>query len=124
MLSRKTRGVAFVALVAGAVVVLGFVWPDSSPRRAVTARYLIAGHEPRPMGNSNFTAAPSGTFNTREGLLNIAANKQEQFEALAEAIGRPELIRDSRFGEREARKDNRAVLTVEIETAPMARPAT
>src|SRR5438105_12450063 len=32
MLSRKTRGAAFVALVAGAVVVLGFVWPDPSPR--------------------------------------------------------------------------------------------
>ena len=89
----------------------------------VVSNYLIAGHEPRPIGNSNFTAAPSGTFKTRDGLLNIAANKQEQFEALAEAIGRPELIRDSRFGEREARKDNRAVLTVEIEKALMARPA-
>ena len=32
MLSRKTRGAAFVALAAGAVVVLGFAWPDSSPR--------------------------------------------------------------------------------------------
>jgi CoA:oxalate CoA-transferase len=89
----------------------------------VVSNYLIAGHEPRPMGNSNFTAAPSGTFKTRDGLLNIAANKQEQFEALAEAIGRPELMHDSRFGEREARKDNRAVLTVEIEKALMARPA-
>ena len=34
-------------------------------------------------GNDNFTAAPSGTFRTGDGLLNIAANKQEQFEALA-----------------------------------------
>jgi hypothetical protein len=32
MLSRKTRGAAFVALLAGAIVVLRFVWPDSSPR--------------------------------------------------------------------------------------------
>ena len=29
------------------------------------------------MGNENFTSAPSGTFQTGEGLLNIAANKQE-----------------------------------------------
>ena len=89
----------------------------------VVSNYLIGGHEPRPMGNSNFTAAPSGTFKTRDGLLNIAANKQEQFEALAEAIGRPELPRDPRFAEREARKDHRAALTVEIEKALMARPA-
>ena len=33
------------------------------------------------MGNDNVTASPSGTFRTGDGLLNIAANKQEQFEA-------------------------------------------
>ena len=37
------------------------------------------------MGNDNFTAAPSGAFATGDGLLNIAANKQEQFEALVAA---------------------------------------
>ncbi len=48
----------------------------------VLSNYLIADHTPLPMGNDNFTAAPSGTFRTGNGLLNIAANKQEQFEAL------------------------------------------
>ena len=47
----------------------------------VVSNYLIAGQEPVPMGNSNFTASPSGAFKTRDGLLNIAANKQEQFVA-------------------------------------------
>ena len=89
----------------------------------VVSNYLVAGHEPRPMGNSNFTAAPSGTFKTRDGLLNIAANKQEQFEALAEEIGRHDLASDPRFAEREARKQHRAALTIEIERALMARPA-
>ena len=37
------------------------------------------------MGNENMTAAPSGTFRTGDGLLNIAANKQEQFVALVPA---------------------------------------
>ena len=32
---------------------------------------------------------PSGTFRTGDGLLNIAANKQEQFEALCRVVGRP-----------------------------------
>ncbi|MES2295048.1 MAG: CaiB/BaiF CoA-transferase family protein [Pseudomonadota bacterium] len=81
----------------------------------VVSNYLITGQEPVPMGNDNFTAAPSGTFATGEGLLNISANKQEQFVALAEVIGRPEMVSDPRFSEREARKKNRAALTAEIE---------
>ena len=81
----------------------------------VVSNYLIAGHEPHPIGNDNFTAAPSGTFKTAKGLLNIAANKQEQFLALAKAIGREDLVGDVRFAAREARKQNRAALTVELE---------
>ena len=46
------------------------------------SNYLIAGVEPQPHGNDNFTAAPSGAFRAKDGLINIAANKQEQFEAL------------------------------------------
>jgi CoA:oxalate CoA-transferase len=84
-------------------------WPVSN--------WLTAGVEPRPAGNENLTAAPSGTFRTGEGLLNIAANKQEQFEALARLVGRPELAEDPRFAEREARKANRAALAAEIEVA-------
>jgi crotonobetainyl-CoA:carnitine CoA-transferase CaiB-like acyl-CoA transferase len=89
----------------------------------VVSNYLITGQEPVPMGNDNFTAAPSGTFETGDGLLNISANKQEQFVALAGAIGCPELASDPRFAEREARKKNRAALTVEIEARLQAKPA-
>jgi len=89
----------------------------------VVSNYLIAGQEPRPMGNDNFTAAPSGTFETGEGLLNIAANKQEQFEELARAVGKPDLITDARFADRESRKRNRAALTVEIEAGLLQRSA-
>ena len=67
------------------------------------------------MGNDNFTAAPSGSFRTADGLLNIAANKQEQFEALTKEIGREELIADQRFADREERKKHRGALTLEIE---------
>lgn len=83
----------------------------------VVSNYLIAGQEPRPMGNENFTAAPSGTFRTGGGLLNIAANKQEQFEALAQAVGREGLAADPRFADRDSRKRNRAELTLELEAA-------
>jgi CoA:oxalate CoA-transferase len=89
----------------------------------VVSNFLIAGNEPRPMGNNNFTAAPSGAFNTGRGLLNIAANKQEQFQTLAQAIGREDLVDDPRFVGREQRKRNRAALTSELESALSARSA-
>lgn len=81
----------------------------------IVSNYLIAGQNPEPMGNDNFTAAPSGTFNTGNGPLNIAANTDEQFEALAKLIERPDLIGDPRFLTRELRKRNREMLTLQIE---------
>jgi CoA:oxalate CoA-transferase len=81
------------------------------------SNFLIAGVEPRPHGNDNVTAAPSGAFRAKDGLINIAANKQEQFEAMVAAIGRPDLAEDERFRQREARKKNRRALSVEIEAA-------
>ena len=89
----------------------------------VVSNYLNAGHNPRPLGNENFTASPSGTFKTGRGLLNIAANKQEQFEALCQAVGRPELARDSRYAGRQARLAHRDQLKAELEQALAARPA-
>src|SRR6266545_240878 len=67
------------------------------------SNYLISGVEPRPMGDQNVTAAPSGTFETADGPVNIAATRQSQFETLCRLIGRPELLTDLRFSDREAR---------------------
>lgn len=84
-------------------------WPVSN--------FLSAGVEPQPFGNENVTAAPSGTFVTGDGLLNIAANKQSQFEALCTVIGRPDLPKEERFRGRENRKTMRIVLNGLIEAA-------
>jgi formyl-CoA transferase len=89
----------------------------------VVSNYLIGGETPRPFGNENFTAAPSGTFRTADDPINIAANKQEQFEAVCRAIGRLDLIDDSRFQARDNRKANRAALKAEIEAALVTEPA-
>ena len=90
----------------------------------VVSNWLIAGVRPQPFGNENMTASPSGAFRTGSGLLNIAANQQQQFETLCELIGRPELARDPRFARREDRKTNRFALSAEIERALAGRPAT
>jgi len=102
-----------VSMLEGTLVALGWV----------VSNYLIAGEQPQPMGNDNFTASPSGAFRTQDGMLNIAANKQEQFEALCRAVGRPDLADDPRFARRADRLRHRAALTSEIESALAARTA-
>jgi crotonobetainyl-CoA:carnitine CoA-transferase CaiB-like acyl-CoA transferase len=87
------------------------------------SNYLVSGVAPEPMGDQNATAAPSGTFDTADGPLNIAANRQEQFEILCRLIEREELLTDPRFADREARKANRASLNEELNAALRRRPA-
>jgi formyl-CoA transferase len=81
----------------------------------VAANLLIGDREPVPMGNDNFTVAPSGVFRTGDGLINIAANKQEQWESVCDVLGLPELKTDERFEKREIRTQNRKQLTPLLE---------
>jgi crotonobetainyl-CoA:carnitine CoA-transferase CaiB-like acyl-CoA transferase len=81
------------------------------------SNHLVAGREPKPMGNENVTASPSGTFQTGDGLINIAANKQEQFEAVCHVVGHPELIQDPRFSERQRRLQHRSELKAILDVA-------
>ncbi|MEV7869327.1 CoA transferase [Streptomyces sp. NPDC088124] len=89
----------------------------------VTSNYLISGRVPHPMGNENFTAAPSGTFSTADGHLNIAANRQQQFTTLCRLIGREDLTTDPRFTHPADRKTHRDALRDEVEAGLSARPA-
>lgn len=88
----------------------------------VAANLLIGGQAPVLMGNDNFTAAPSGTFRTGDGYINIAANKQEQWEALCEVLELVELKTDPRFEKRDARKKHRQALTPLVEAKLVGRP--
>jgi len=89
----------------------------------VISNYLIGGVLPKPQGNENFTSSPSGSFQTKDSLINIAANKDEQWELLAEHIGREDLIVNPDFFSREKRKENRFRLKAEIETVLTKKPA-
>lgn len=89
----------------------------------VVSNFLATGKAPVPMGNENMTAAPSGAFVTGNGLLNIAANEQKQFEALCDAIGNPALKTDARFAVRETRKQHRLALKQGIEAGLKSRSA-
>jgi len=89
----------------------------------VASNYLLANVEPKKMGNENFTAAPSGTFETRDGTLNISANKQEQWLELCRILDLKELTSDQRFAERDERIKNRDTLREILNEKLSARPA-
>ena len=87
------------------------------------SNHLIAGVEPTPQGNENPTSAPSGTFAAGGGPINIAANKDEQWAALARHLGREDLLSDPAYATREDRKRNRHALRSELESVLVTRPA-
>ncbi|HEY3685134.1 MAG TPA: CoA transferase [Streptosporangiaceae bacterium] len=87
------------------------------------SNYLVSGVPPEPMGTQNATAAPSGTFEAADGPLNIAANRQRQFETLCGVVGRDDLLADPRFADRDRRKRHRDELTAELNRALRTRTA-
>ena len=89
----------------------------------VVSNHLIGGVTPERQGNENPTSAPSGAFQCADGLLNIAANKDEQWHALAHYLGRTDLLEHPDFATREDRKRNRLRLRAELETVLTTRAA-
>ena len=87
------------------------------------SNYLIAGVEPSANGNENPTSAPSGAFEAARGLINIAANKDEQWVLLTDHLGVPELRDRPDYATREDRKRNRLALKAELESVLKTRPA-
>ncbi len=89
----------------------------------VVSNYLIGGVPAEAHGNENTTSAPSGTFKTADKPINIAANRDEQWQALAQHLGRADLTTNPDYATREDRKRNRHALRRELETVLMTRPA-
>ena len=89
----------------------------------VVSNHLIGGVTPEANGNENTTSAPSGTFATADKPINIAANRDEQWEALARHLGRDDLLRHPDYATREDRKRNRHRLRAELESVLTRTPA-
>ncbi|MEO1190729.1 MAG: CaiB/BaiF CoA-transferase family protein, partial [Pseudomonadota bacterium] len=89
----------------------------------VVSNWLVAGQAPAPHGNENVTSAPSGLFQAADGALNIAANKQEQWEILCRHLGRVDLLDHPDYKTRERRKEHRTQLKAALEQTLRSRPA-
>ena len=103
---------------------------DVSMQEAVLAtmgwgvsNHLIGGVDPVRNGNENPTSAPSGAFQCADGLINIAANKDEQWVLLVRHLGRDDLLADPLYATREDRKTHRLRLKAELETVLTTRNA-
>lgn len=113
-LNTRPRG-AFLDISMTEAVVSAMGW--------VVSNYLIGGVPPGAHGNENMTSAPSGTFQTADNPINIAANRDEQWQALAAHLDRAELLEDPRYLTREDRKQNRDALRQDLEKTLRLRPA-
>ncbi|SHH86690.1 CaiB/BaiF CoA transferase family protein [Marivita hallyeonensis] len=89
----------------------------------VVSNHLIGGVQPQANGNENPTSAPSGAFQCADGLINISANKDEQWALLARHLDREDLLHREDFATRETRKAHRLQLKAELETVLTKRPA-
>ena len=89
----------------------------------VVSNYVVGGVTPAPHGNENTTSAPSGTFATANQPINIAANRDEQWDTLARHLGREDLLSNPLFLTRELRKTNRHALRGELESVLITQPA-
>ncbi|CAN5434214.1 CaiB/BaiF CoA-transferase family protein [soil metagenome] len=89
----------------------------------VGSAYLTTGVEPRRYGNGHPTIVPYQVFDTLDGRVVIAVGNDRQFAALcAEALDRPDLSLDPRFGANAARVANREVLVAILAPIVAAKP--
>ena len=80
------------------------------------SEYTVCNKNPKQEGNHSAISAPSGTFRTKDGMMNIATNTQQQWIDLATHLGHPEWIDMPEFKDRKSRRDNRPLLIEYIES--------
>jgi len=80
-------------------------------------------YKPTRTGLHNFYLAPVGVFRAHKGYIIIMCPMDHIFGFLCDAMGRPELVTDSRFIDNESRVKNYRALVDEIESWIAALPS-
>ena len=82
---------------------------------SLVTSHLTAGWMPKQSGNEAWSQSPSsGAFETKDGLLMVAANNDKQFRALCTGLDRPDILEDERWNNPQKRQDNAAALRAEL----------
>jgi crotonobetainyl-CoA:carnitine CoA-transferase CaiB-like acyl-CoA transferase len=82
---------------------------------------VFADETPERMGTQDPVLAPYQTLETADGYINIACLNEKLWQALCDAIERPDLSEDERFETNADRVENMDALTKELETAVSKR---
>jgi formyl-CoA transferase len=86
-----------------------------------TSGYLATGAIPGPLGSAHRVSAPYQAIRTRDGAITIGANTPNTWQALCQALGRPDLLDDERFCDNPHRKVNETALIALIEEITVTR---
>jgi len=78
------------------------------------ATWLLAGREPRRIGNRHPTLTPYESFRAADGHVIVGVGSERLWAAFCEAIGSPDLMRDPRFATNADRVTNAEALRKEL----------
>jgi crotonobetainyl-CoA:carnitine CoA-transferase CaiB-like acyl-CoA transferase len=82
---------------------------------SLVTNHLSSGWMPAPSGNEAWSQSPSsGAFETKDGLLMIAANNDKQFACLCKGIDRQDILQDPRWNTAANRTVNATALRAEL----------
>ncbi|HVW68230.1 MAG TPA: CaiB/BaiF CoA-transferase family protein [Steroidobacteraceae bacterium] len=84
-------------------------------------QYLISGKATPRRGNVGAGGSPSGAFRCADGLIVLTVGNDLQWQRFCAAIGKPELLLDSRFKSATGRIEHREALSPTLEAMFAAR---
>jgi len=85
--------------------------------------YRASGQPPQRLGTAHRLSAPYQVFATADGWLAIGAANQRNWERLARALDRPDLLEDARFSDNAQRMANLPALVETLTATLKTRPA-
>ena len=83
--------------------------------------YFTTGAVSGPLGSAHRLSAPYQSLKTKRGYINVGAPNDANWERLARALGRDDLLLDERFADNAGRMANRSELELELERTLVER---
>lgn len=78
------------------------------------ARYTMSKEIPGKQGNFHPVQVPMGTYESKDGLVNLAASTGKMWKSFCEALEAPELLRDPAYADGRSRFRNRQRLNESV----------
>lgn len=90
---------------------------------SIVTDVMTAGAKPKALGNTYASIPTNAAFETKEGMLYIAAMQEHHVKNLYASLGRSDLSSDARYGTHEARGENATELRRQLQSAFKTRTA-